>query len=82
MSWRVTQPYGDVAASRPTCSRWVARLSLVRIQSAGAGTSLETTRSALGAHLSAVTYSWATAAAAAAVSHVVLTYKLPRQVNS
>ena len=43
-----TQRYSDVA-SHPTRSRRAARLPVVRLQSAGAGSGLETKRSALGA---------------------------------
>ena len=57
MSWMVTQLY-SVVASHPTRGQRVAHLSMTRLQqSAGAGSGLETKRSALGAHLSAVTYS-------------------------
>ena len=43
MSWMVTQLYSDVA-SRPTRGR---SLSVTRLQSVGAGSGLETNRSAL-----------------------------------
>ena len=48
---RVERWHSDVT-SRPTRSRRSARLSVARLQSAGAGLSLKSTRSALGAHLS------------------------------
>ena len=44
-----TRLYSDVA-SRPTRSRRSTRLSVARLPSAGAGSSLKTKRSALGAH--------------------------------
>ena len=75
----VTQLYGDVA-SRPTRCRRTACLSVARLQSAGAGSSLDTKRSALGAHLSVDTWTRA-AAPAAAVSHIVK-YKIPKQVDA
>ena len=81
MSWMVTQLYSDVA-SRPTCSRRTTPLSVARLQSAGAGSGLETKRSALGADLSVDTYCSQTAAA---VSHIVKRhtwYRIPRQVYS
>ena len=55
MSWIVTQRYIDVAA-RPTRGRRAARLSMARLQLAGAGSGVETKRSALGAHLSVDTH--------------------------
>ena len=55
MSWMVTQLYSDVA-SHPTRSRRAARLSVARLQPAGAGSGLETKGGALGAHLSVDTY--------------------------
>ena len=45
MSWGVTQLCSDVA-SLPARSRRVARLSVARLQSAGAGSGLDTKRSA------------------------------------
>ena len=56
MSWMATQLYSGVA-SRPTRGRRATRLSVARLQSAGAGSGLGTKRSALGAHLSVDTYS-------------------------
>ena len=56
MSWIVTQLYSDVA-SRPTRDRRAARVSVARLQSAGAGSSLETKRSALVEDLSVDIYS-------------------------
>ena len=44
-------------ASHPPRSRQAARLSVAKLQSAGAGSGLEAKRSALGAHLSVDTYS-------------------------
>ena len=55
MNWMVTQLYGDIAP-RPTRSRQLTRLSVARLQSVGAGSGLETKRSAPGAHLSVDTY--------------------------
>ena len=72
----MTQLYSDVV-SPPTHGRRVALFSVARLQSAGAGSGLETKRSALGAHLSVDTYSQTTAA----VSHIVK-YKLPRHVDA
>ena len=70
MSWVGTRLYIDVAP-RPTRSRRLAPLSIARLQSAGAGSGLETKRSALGAHLYVDTYSYTTAPPAAAVSQSV-----------
>ena len=53
MSWMATQLDSDVA-SRPTRSRRAARLCVARLQSAGAGSGLDTKRSALVAHLSVI----------------------------
>ena len=78
MSWVVTQPDSDVA-SRPTQRRRAAHPSLARPQSPGAGSGLDTKRSALGAYLSVDTYS---TAAAAAVSRIVSQFKIPRQIGS
>ena len=47
----MTQLYSDVV-SPPTHGRRVALFSVARLQSAGAGSGLETKRSALGAHVS------------------------------
>ena len=52
------------------------RLSVARLQSAGAGSDLKTKSSTLGVHLSMHT----AAAAAAAVSHIVK-HKIPRHVD-
>ena len=79
ISWMVTQMDSDIA-SHPTRSRLAAHLPVARLQSAGAGSGLETKRSALGAHPSVDTYSSWTRTAAA-VSHIVK-YKIPRQVDS
>ena len=57
MSWIVTQLCSDVA-SRPTLGRRAARPSVARLQSPGAGSGLETKRSALGTHLFADTYEY------------------------
>ena len=46
-----TQLCSEVA-SRPRRGRWVARLSVARLQSSGAGSGLESEGRALGAHLS------------------------------
>ena len=73
-SWMVTQLGADVA-SRRTRSQWAAHFSMARLQSAGAGSGLDT----LGAPLSVDTYS---TAAAAAVRRIVSKYKIPRQVDS
>ena len=81
VSWMVTQLDSDVA-SRPTRSRREARLSVARLQSAGAGSGLETKRSALGTHLFVDTYEYLyvhCCTAAAAVSHN-MEPKIPRQV--
>ena len=77
MSWMGTQLYSGVA-SRPTRSRRVASLSVARLQSAGAGSDLETKRSALGAHPSVRTYvpvDYSTAAAAT-VSHIAKYFQI------
>ena len=55
MSWMVGERYSDVA-SRPTLGRRAVRPSVARLQSPGAGSGLETKRSALGTHLSVDTY--------------------------
>ena len=95
MRWMVTQLYSDVAL-RSTSSRWAARVSVARLQSAGAGSSLEIKRDPLGAHLSVGTYWWTTASPSPPspppspppppppppVSYIVSKYKLPRQVDS
>ena len=57
MSWMVTKRFSDVA-SRPTLERRAARPSVARLQSPGAGSGLETKRSALGTHLSVDTYEY------------------------
>ena len=58
MGWMetVTQLYSDVS-SRPMRGQRPVYLSVARLQSAGAGSGLETKRGAHGAHLSVVTYS-------------------------
>ena len=56
MGWMVTQLYSVVALC-PTRGRQEARLSVARLQLAGAGLGLDTKRNALSAHLSVDTYS-------------------------
>ena len=73
MSWKVTQLYSDVA-SRPTLGRRAARPSVARLQSPGAGSGLETKRSALGTHLFVDAYEYS-------ASHK-MERNIPRQVGS
>ena len=85
MSWMVTPLYSDVA-SRPPPGRPAARLSVARLQSAGADSGLETKSTALGARTSPWIrtrrlHCCTAAAAAAAVSHK-MEHKIPRQVGS
>ena len=62
MSWTGIQLYSDVA-SRLTPIRRAACPSVARLQSAGAGSILQTKRSLLGANISVDTYSYITATA-------------------
>ena len=57
MNWMVTQLYSDVA-SRPTLGRRAACPSMVRLQSPGSGSGLETKRITLGTQLSVNTYEY------------------------
>ena len=76
MSWMVTERYSDVA-SCPTRGRRAALLSVARLQSAGVGSGLETKRRARGEVLADYSSLEASAATAAAVSHIYW-YTIPR----
>ena len=86
MSWMVTKLDSDVA-SRPTRSRRAERLSVARPQqSVGAGSGLDTNRSAHGAHLfpgyALVDHSSCSSNSSSSSSQSHFSqYKIPRQVD-